>query len=133
MEKTKSISKAIKPKVKELPWGVSICVDLYECNSDLISSEVHIREYVQKLCKLMDVKTYGACHVVHLGENLKVSGFSMFQLIETGSISGHFVNQSQTAYINIFSSIPFYEERVTTNAKEFFEAKKSTLQKNIRR
>lgn len=113
-------------------WGISTCIDLYDCDPDLIRSEVHIREYVQKLCELIKIKTYGACHVVHYGEDPKVCGFSMFQLIEKSSISAHFVNQSNAAYIDIFSSKPYDESEAALFSQNFFEAKRCKIQKTIR-
>lgn len=117
---------------KKAPWGISTCIDLYDCDPDFIRSEVHIREYVQKLCQLIEMKTYGACHVVHFGEDPAVSGFSMFQLIETSCISAHFANQSNTAYIDIFSCKAYDEGQAALFSQNFFEAKRFKIQKNIR-
>ncbi|MCJ7657067.1 MAG: S-adenosylmethionine decarboxylase, partial [Candidatus Atribacteria bacterium] len=57
------------------------------------------------------------------GEDEKVAGFSMVQLIETSLISGHFANKSNNAYIDIFSC-KYYEPSVALEfTKKFFEAK----------
>lgn len=109
----------------ENAWGLLTSVDLYECNPDTIRSAELIRQFVVELCDLIEMRRYGECQVVHFGENPKVSGFSMVQLIETSLISGHFANESNTAYLDIFSC-KFYEPSVVEEfAKKFFEAKKS--------
>ena len=73
-------------------WGMSTSVDLYDCNPSIIRDAEKIKEYVKQLCDLIEMKTFGECLVVHFGEDPKVSGFSMTQLIETSLISGHFAN-----------------------------------------
>lgn len=132
MESETSVQ-TIEAEVTQSPWGVSTSIDLYHCNPDLIQSEEHIREYVEKLCDLIEMKTYGACHVVHFGQDPKVSGLSMFQLIETSCISGHFADETSAAYIDIFSCKPYNEEIAAMFTQEFFEAKYRRVQKNIRR
>jgi hypothetical protein len=49
------------------------------------------------------MKRYGKTQVVHFGEDERVAGFSMTQLIETSLISAHFANQSNTTYLDVFS------------------------------
>ena len=69
------------------------------------------------------MKRYGECIVVDFGEDPRVSGFSMTQLIETSLISGHFVNQTNDVYIDIFSC-KFYDPKVVAEfTRKFFEAK----------
>ena len=84
-------------------WGMSTSVDLYDCNPATIRDAEKIKEYVKQLCDLIEMKTFGECLVVHFGEDPKVSGFSMTQLIETSLISGHFANNTNAAYLDIFS------------------------------
>ncbi len=49
------------------------------------------------------MKRFGDTIVINFGEDEKVAGYSMTQLIETSLISGHFANSSKSAYIDIFS------------------------------
>ena len=122
----------LEEKIHKAPWGVLSCIDLYKCHPDLIRSETHIREYVKKLCELIDMKTYGSCHVVHFGQDPKVQGYSMFQLIETSCISGHFAEDTNAAYIDIFSCKPYDEEKAAMFSQDFFEADFRRIQINRR-
>jgi len=88
---------------------------------------------VLELCELIDMKRYGECHVVNFGEEERVAGFSMFQLIETSNISGHFANASNAAYLNIFSCKMYNTELVEDFAKKFFEAEDSQMIVNYRK
>lgn len=105
-------------------WGLLTSVDLYECNPETIRDAKAIKRYVDELCKLIEMKQFGETQIVNFGEDEKVSGFSMVQLIETSLISGHFANKTNSAYIDIFSC-KYYEPSVVVEfTKKFFEAKK---------
>ena len=85
---------------------------------------MYIEQYVIELCKLLNVKAYGNINLVHFGEDEKIAGFSMVQLIETSSITGHFVDNSSSAYIDIFSCRHYDYNLAVDFTKSFFEAKK---------
>ena len=105
------------------PWGLLTSLDLYGCNPEIIRDSDKIKQYVRELCDLIDMKRFGECQVVHFGEDERVAGYSMIQLIETSLISGHFANHSNAAYIDIFSCKPYDSQRVADFTKGFFKAK----------
>jgi len=118
--KTKSISWK-KEYDRKNPWGVLTSVDIYKCAPDIIQDAEKIKQFVHELSDLIGMKRYGDCQIVHFGEDKKVEGFSMTQLIETSLISGHFANESNAAYLDIFSC-KFYEPReVAEFATAFFQ------------
>ena len=104
-------------------WGLLTSVDLYECNPKTIRDASAIKRYVDELCELIEMKQFGETQIVSFGEDEKVAGYSMVQLIETSLISGHFANKSNSAYVDIFSC-KYYEPSVVVKfTKKFFEAK----------
>ena len=104
-------------------WGLSTSVDLYGCNPETIRDAGAIKRYVDELCELIEMKQFGETQIVNFGEDEKVAGFSMVQLIETSLVSGHFTNKTNNAYIDIFSC-KYYEPSVAVEfTKKFFEAK----------
>lgn len=107
---------------KEAPWGIACSVDLKNCNPQKIRSAEAIKEFVVKVCDLIKMKRFGETVVVHFGQNPKVSGFSMTQLIETSLISGHFANNTNAAYLDIFSCKEYPPKKMAEFCKEFFEA-----------
>ena len=117
---------------QENPWGLATSVDLQGCNPDLIRSAEQIRDFVDALCKLIEMKKFGPTVVVNFGEDPRVSGYSMTQLIETSLISGHFANQSNAAYIDIFSCKAYPPYVAAQFAKEFFEAQEVRVSINFR-
>jgi len=109
---------------KSKAWGMLTSLDLFDCNPQTIRDAEKIKKYVQELCQIIDMKRYGETQVVNFGEEERVAGFSMVQLIETSLISGHFANMSNSAYIDIFSCKYYEPSLVKKFTKEFFEAKK---------
>jgi S-adenosylmethionine decarboxylase len=106
------------------PWGLLSCIDLYECDPDIIRDAEAIKKFVVQLCDLIKMKRFGETQVIHFGEDERVAGFSMTQLIETSLISAHFANQSNTAYLDVFSCKTYDPEVVAEFAKKFFKAKR---------
>ena len=78
------------------------------------------------------MKMYKGTTVVNFGDNPRVCGFSMTQLIETSLISGHFANNSNTAYLDVFSCKAYPPYKTAEFAKKFFGAKRSKVKVNFR-
>src|SRR5215475_5851265 len=88
-------------------WGLSAAIDLYECDLTLMKDAEAIREFVRELCDRIKMKRYGETQVVHFGDDPRVSGFSMTQLIETSLVSAHFAEASCAIYLDVFSCAPY--------------------------
>lgn len=118
-----SISKdeMVAASVKQNVWGIASSIDIYECNPETIRSAAKIKEFVVRLCELIEMKRFGETIVVHFGEEERVAGFSMVQLIETSLISAHFANLTNTVYLDVFSCKPYDLRAVEQFAKSFFE------------
>ncbi len=112
-------------------WGLCTAVDLYDCNPDLIRDANYIKRYVVDLCALIGMKRYGECQVVNFGEG-RVAGYSMVQLISTSLISGHFANETNHAYLDIFSCKGYDPTVVESFSKEFFGARRSVATATLR-
>lgn len=124
--------KIMERYAQENPWGLATSVDLQDCNPSLIRSAEKIRGFVDALCKLIDMNKFGPTVVVDFGEDPRVSGYSMTQLIETSLISGHFANTSNAAYIDIFSCKAYPPYVAAEFAREFFEAQDMRVSINFR-
>jgi len=103
-------------------WGLMASLDAKHCNPELIRSAEAIKEYVIKLCDLIQMKRFGETTVVNFGEDEKVAGYSMVQLIETSLISGHFANQTNTSYIDVFSCKMYNPYEAAEFTQTFFGA-----------
>lgn len=112
-------------KIKKPIYGYELIIDLFECDPRVITSQTKLQEYVDKLCKLIKMKKYGKTILAHFGENHPhTKGYSLIQLIETSSITGHFSELWNSAYINIFSCKKYDYTLAKKFTKQFFKAKR---------
>lgn len=114
-------------------WGIASSIDIYECNPETIRDADAIRRFVVELCDLIEMKRFGETQVVHFGEDEKVAGYSMVQLIETSLISAHFANLTNAVYLDVFSCKPYLPEMVQDFAEKFFEGSSSVLNVSLRK
>ena len=108
-------------------WGVSTCIDLYECDLALMQDADAIRKFVVELCDRIKMRRYGEPQVVFFGDEPRVQGFSMTQLIETSLISAHFADASKAIYLDVFSCAPYDSEETAKFAAEYFKAARYNL------
>ncbi len=105
-------------------WGLHIAVDLGECDHQKISDGEVIKQFAIDLADYIEMKRYGEPIAVHFGDNPKVQGYSLIQLIETSCIAGHFAEDTDRAFIDVFSCKQFPPEKTAEFCKEYFGAKK---------
>lgn len=104
-------------------FGMEVVLDLHGCRPETIRSPDLLTGYVRQLCRLIDMKPYGDPFLARFGLNdPKATGYSLVQLIETSSITGHFSEQWNSGYLNIFSCKEFDAEVATRFTQEFFAA-----------
>lgn len=117
IDKNESIVERAK---RESVWGIASSFDIYNCNPDTIRDAEKIKQFVVELCDLIEMKRFGETVVVNFGEDERVAGYSMTQLIETSLISAHFANQSNTVYLDVFSCKPYDPAVVEDFSRRFF-------------
>ena len=86
-----------------------------------------IKVFVHRLCEKIGMKRFGETQVVHFGDDPRVTGFSMTQLIETSLISGHFADASRAIYLDVFSCAPYEPAAAAAYAAEYFKAARYSL------
>ena len=114
-------------------WGLLASIDLYDCTPETIRDADAIKRFVRELCEHIDMRRFGECQVVHFGDDPRVSGFSMTQLIETSLISAHFANETNATYLDVFSCKYFDPETTAQFAREFFGAQEYILNVTLRK
>lgn len=114
-------------------WGLLTSIDLHDCDPKKVRSEADIKQYVKELCELIGAKRFGETVVVNFGEDERIAGFSMTQLIETSLISGHFVNRNNYIYMDVFSCKAYDPQIVIAFTKKFFKAKETASHVILRR
>lgn len=114
-------------------WGIASSIDIYNCAPEKIRDAELIRRFVVELCDLIEMKRFGETQVVHFGEDEKVAGYSMVQLIETSLISAHFANLTNAVYLDVFSCKPYPPQIVRWFAQNFFGGSDSVIHVAMRR
>ncbi|MCM8786517.1 MAG: S-adenosylmethionine decarboxylase [Candidatus Omnitrophica bacterium] len=131
-EKLSTKKKNKKTKKRNI-FGYELIMDLFECDQSVITSKKKLQMYVDKLCKLIKMKKFGKTLIPLFGANKPhTKGYSLVQLIETSSITGHFSQLWNTAYINIFSCKAYNHKLAAQFTKKFFGAKRIRLRFLVR-
>lgn len=123
----------LRAAARENAWGMASAIDIYNCDPQLIRDAEAIRRFVVELCDLIEMKRFGDTQVVHFGEDERVAGYSMVQLIETSLISGHFANLTNAVYLDVFSCKPYNPQVVREFSQKYFKGAGSALQVALRR
>jgi S-adenosylmethionine/arginine decarboxylase-like enzyme len=129
-----SLTKSYKQEFDVMnAWGIQASIDIHRCNPDLIRDADAIKKFVIELCDLIEMKRFGETVVVNFGEDERVAGYSMTQLIETSLISAHFANQTNNVYLDVFSC-KYYEPEIAAEfAKKFFEGNEYNMHVVLRK
>ena len=108
-------------------FGQELVINLYDCDLEKISSEDEIRKFAVTLTDdVLHMKRYGEALIPHFGHDDPItSGYSLVQLIETSSITGHFSEHKKSAYLNIFSCAWYDPEKAAAFCQDFFGAKRA--------
>ena len=118
--------------VEKRVWGIASAIDIYDCDPEKIRCAETIRRFVVELCDLIEMKRFGDTQVVHFGEDERVAGYSLVQLIETSLVSAHFANQTNTVYLDVFSCKPYDPEIVKSFSQLYFGGNHSVLNVTLR-
>jgi S-adenosylmethionine/arginine decarboxylase-like enzyme len=104
-------------------WGLLTSVDLRDCDPKKIRSKEHIAKFSVDLCDFIEMKRFGEPIVVRFGDDPRVQGYSLAQLIETSLVSGHFAEDTNRAFIDIFSCKEYAPKRAAEFCAKYFGAK----------
>jgi S-adenosylmethionine/arginine decarboxylase-like enzyme len=113
-------------------WGLATAIDLHECDPETIRSRAALETFAVRLCERLGVRRFGPCQVVHFGTG-RVAGYSLVQLIETSLVSGHFVEETNRAFIDVFSCAPYDPATVAAFAGEYFRGAVGAVSVTLRR
>jgi S-adenosylmethionine/arginine decarboxylase-like enzyme len=92
-------------------WGYHLSIDCAGCNES-IGIEDKVVAFSKDLVGALAMRAHGEPWVVRFGDDPKVTGYTLVQLIETSNITGHFCDHSREAYIDVFSCRAFAPDTV---------------------
>uniref|UniRef100_A0A6C0ERB7 S-adenosylmethionine decarboxylase n=1 Tax=viral metagenome TaxID=1070528 RepID=A0A6C0ERB7_9ZZZZ len=100
-------------------WGYHLIIDASQCIPPKIRCSKNITNFTKALVKKIDMVPYGEPQVHHFGSGNK-AGYSLVQLIETSNICGHFVEETNDMYLDVFSCKPFNPSDVEDMVRMYF-------------
>ena len=118
-------------------WGLLASINLKGCNKDKITNPEYMKQFVADLCREIDMKPYGPTQVEKFGEG-SIEGYSVFQFIETSSITIHFDDKmgdkstGDRAFIDIFSCKYFDGAQARDFSAKYFDAKDAKVWNMLR-
>jgi S-adenosylmethionine/arginine decarboxylase-like enzyme len=105
----------------KVPWGFHLALDVARCNPKLIRCPIHISAFSKALVQRIDMVAYGEPQIVMFGDGNK-KGYTLTQLIQTSNITGHFCEQDNALFLDVFSCKPYEVETAVQCVKDYFEA-----------
>ncbi|MEK7610632.1 MAG: S-adenosylmethionine decarboxylase [Patescibacteria group bacterium] len=107
-------------------WGMVASIDLYGCDPQLISNPASIQQLIDGLCASIDMKKFGQSLIQRFAEGT-LEGYSAMQFIETSSITMHFDETKNRAFIDVFSCKFFAPTMAENFTKKFLKATDSKV------
>lgn len=101
-------------------WGIHSIFNLYRCCPISIRNRNTIACFSADLVKRIDMVPYGPPQIVHFGVDGK-AGYTLVQLIETSNIMAHFVEETNDAYIDVFSCKEYNTNDVLKCIQDYFK------------
>lgn len=115
-----------------MAWGKLHVINLYNCSEKRIKNKKIIAKFMKKLCREINMNPFGKTIIKKFGKN-SLKGYSAFQFIETSSITVHFDETENRAFIDIFSCKNFNLEKTEKFCREFFKAERATSKTFLRK
>jgi len=109
---------------KENSWGYHLMVDAARCNEN-IKEKQKIIEFIHELVPAIDMIAVGEPMIKYFPGEGKNKGYSCCQFIEASNVSCHFIESSQTLYLDVFSCKDFNVSIVMDILKKYFDPKKT--------
>lgn len=107
-------------------WGIVGSVTVYQCNGAFIKTPAKIQEFVDALCAKIGMVKHGPTLIERFAEGA-LEGYSAMQFIETSSITLHFDETENRAFIDIFSCKYFDPELARVFSQKFFEGASASV------
>jgi len=94
-------------------------VEMASCQAQSIRCALTIARFSKRLVSEINMVPYGCPQIVRFGSGDK-AGYTLVQLIETSNIAAHFCEETNDAYLDVFSCKPFDPKIVRAVARSHF-------------
>ena len=108
-----------------MAWGHHLTMQLSRCAAARIRCPHNIELFSRRLVREIDMVAFGSPIVARFASGNK-AGYTLVQLIETSNICAHFCEESNDAYLDVFSCKPFDPRTVRRVAAAHFNFEASS-------
>jgi len=105
-------------------WGMVASVDVYGCDKNIITNADEIKNFIVSLCKKIDMVRHGEALIERFAEG-DLEGYSAIQFIETSSVTMHFDEGENRAFVDIFSCKFFDPKEAEIFCREYLKGSSS--------
>jgi S-adenosylmethionine decarboxylase len=105
-------------------WGMVASINVYHCDREAISNPEQIYAFIKALCDSIDMVRHGEPHIERFAEGA-LEGYSAMQFIETSSVTMHFDEGENRAFVDIFSCKYFDYQKAEVFCREFLKGTES--------
>jgi len=112
-------------------WGLVASIDLHDCDSLTIKNPKKIKALIVGLCNKIKMKRYKEPMIERFAEGA-LEGYSAIQFIETSSVTMHFDEVENRAFIDVFSCKYFNPTEAENFCKKFLGASKAKTRYYLR-
>jgi S-adenosylmethionine/arginine decarboxylase-like enzyme len=103
-------------------WGYHLILDCRAGERSAVRDRRTILAWVRSLVERIEMRAYGQPICEHFAtHDPEAAGYSLVQLIETSSITAHFVDRSGDAYIDVFSCKAFDLDAARSVVQQYFK------------
>ncbi len=113
-------------------WGMVASIDLYDCHPQLIKTPEKIQGLIDGLIDAIKMKKFGNSMIQRFAEG-ELEGYSALQFIETSSVTMHFDEGKNRAFIDVFSCKFFDPKMAEKFCQDYLEAKSAKTQHYLRK
>ncbi|MEK6950519.1 MAG: S-adenosylmethionine decarboxylase [Nanoarchaeota archaeon] len=107
-------------------WGRSASIDLHGCEPVLVRDPKILQRFVKQLTKVLKMRRVGPAEIKRFGHG-QLRGYSVMQFIETSTVTAHFDEHGQRAFIDVFSCQRYDPKTVAKFCKTFFNARDAKI------
>jgi S-adenosylmethionine decarboxylase len=106
-------------------WGYHLLLDCSGCGLDQITSKSNIQSFVKELVTSIDMVAVNDTWIERTAiGDISKEGFSMYQLLVTSNVSGHFIDEQRHVYLDVFSCKSFDIDTVKECVDKYFSPTK---------
>ena len=103
-------------------WGYHTVFDCWDCDRTAIQDKNTVIKFITTLVNDIDMVPIGSPQITQtaIGQDDK-EGFTAIQIIETSTITAHFINSTGSLYLDVFSCKEYDKLVVEKLIKQYFK------------